>query len=104
MWFLSFLIATALAQTVNFFVQKNLVFKSNAAFGKAVPKYIMLAILLVIVSAALPAYSQAFFVNIGIGQGVAPTLANVVNIVVQVVISYPTMKFWVMPEQKEEDL
>ena len=102
--FLSFLIATALAQTVNFFVQKNLVFKSNAAFGKAVPKYIMLAILLVIVSAALPAYSQAFFVNIGIGQGVAPTLANVVNIVVQVVISYPTMKFWVMPEQKEEDL
>ena len=42
--------------------------------------------------------------NIGIGQGVAPTLANVVNIVVQVVISYPTMKFWVMPEQKEEDL
>ena len=102
--FLSFLVATAVAQTVNFFVQKNLVFKSNAAFGKAVPKYIMLAILLVIVSAALPAYSQAFFVNIGIGQGVAPTLANVVNIVVQVVISYPTMKFWVMPEQKEEDL
>lgn len=97
--FLSFLVATAFAQMVNFFVQKNLVFRSNAAFGKAVPKYILLAVILVLVSAALPAYSQAFFVNAGILQGMAPTLANVVNIVVQVVISYPAMKFWVMPEQ-----
>lgn len=97
--FLSFLVATAFAQTVNFFVQKNLVFKSNAAFGKAVPKYIILAVILVIISAALPAYSQAFFVNVGIPQGIAPTLANVVNILVQVVISFPSMKFWVMPEK-----
>lgn len=97
--FLSFLAATAAAQVVNFFVQKNLVFKSNAAFGKAVPKYICLAVVLVILSAALPAYSQAFFVNVGIPQGLAPTLANVVNIVVQVVLSFPTMKFWIMPKQ-----
>lgn len=97
--FLSFLAATALAQTVNFFVQRNLVFKSNADFGKAVPKYILLAVILVIISAALPAYSQAFFVNIGIAGGIAPTLANVENIVVQVVISFPAMKFWIMPEK-----
>lgn len=97
--FLSFLVATALAQTVNFFVQKNFVFKSNAAFGKAVPKYIFLAVILVIISAALPAYSQTFFVNIGIPGGIAPTLANVVNIIVQVVISFPAMKFWIMPEK-----
>ena len=96
--FLSFLVATAAAQTVNFFVQKNWVFKSNAAFGQAVPEYILLAVVLVIVSAALPAYSQAFFVNIGVPQGFAPTLANVVNIVVQVVISYPAMKFVIMPK------
>lgn len=96
--FLSFLVATALAQSVNFFVQKNFVFKSNAAFGKAVPKYVLLAVVLVIVSAALPAYSQAFFVQLGIPGSLAPTLANIVNIVVQVVVSYPTMKFWVMPE------
>lgn len=97
--FLSFLTATACAQTINFFVQKNLVFKSNAAFGKAVPKYIMLAVALVIISAALPAYSQAFFMGMGINPGLAPTLANIVNIVVQVLISYPMMKFWVMPEK-----
>lgn len=97
--FLSFLAATAFAQTVNFFVQKNLVFKSNAEFGKAVPKYIVLAVVLVILSAALPAYSQVFFVSLGISTALAPTLANVVNIVVQVLISYPAMKFWVMPEK-----
>ena len=96
---LSFLVATAAAQTVNFFVQKNLVFKSNAAFEKAVPKYIVLAVVLVLVSAALPAYSQSFFVNIGISEALAPTLANVLNILVQVVLSYPTMKFWIMPNK-----
>lgn len=95
--FLSFLTATACAQTVNFFVQKNLVFRSNADFGKAVPKYILLAVLLVLISAALPVYSQAVFVSVGIPQNIAPTLANVANIVVQVVISYPAMKFWIMP-------
>lgn len=98
--FLSFLAATAAAQTVNFFVQKNLVFKSNADFGKAVPKFIILAVVLVILSAALPAYSQALFVRIGVPQGLAPTLANIVNILMQVVISYPTMKFWVMPDYR----
>lgn len=96
--FLSFLVATAAAQTVNFFVQKNMVFKSNAAFGKAVPKYIVLAVVLVILSAALPAYSQAAFVSWGVPAGLAPTLANVVNIVVQVVVSFPAMKFWIMPK------
>lgn len=96
--FLSFLAATALAQTVNFFVQKNFVFRSNAAFSQAVPKYICLAVGLVIVSAALPAYSQSFFAGLGLPQSVTPTLANVVNIVVQVAVSYPAMKFWIMPE------
>ena len=96
--FLSFLIATAVAQTVNFFVQKNLVFKSNAQFGKAVPKYVLLAVALVVLSAAMPAYSQSFFVELGVAPGIAPTLATVVNILLQIVISYPAMKFWIMPE------
>lgn len=100
--FLSFLIATVLAQTVNFFVQKQFVFKSNAAFKDAIPKYIMLAIALVIISAALPAYSQKFFRDIGIGASIVPTLANALNIIVQVVISYPTMKYIVMPEKKKQ--
>lgn len=100
--FLSFLVATAAAQTVNFFVQKNLVFHSDAAFGKAVWKYAILAVVLVIVSTALPAYSQRWFAGLGISETIIPTLANILNILVQVVISYPAMKFWVMPEKKKE--
>ena len=91
-------VATAAAQAVNFYVQKNFVFRSNAAFARAVPRYICLAVVLVIVSAALPAYSQAFFKSLGLPQALIPTLANGVNIVVQVVLSYPAMKFWIMPK------
>ena len=98
--FLSFLIATATAQAVNFYVQKNFVFKSNVAFASAVSKYIILAVVLIIVSVALPAYSQQLFIQIGIPAGLTPTLANILNILVQVVLSYPTMKFWIMPKKK----
>ena len=35
----------------------------------------------------------------GISEALAPTLANVLNILVQVVLSYPTMKFWIMPNK-----
>ena len=86
------------AQTVNFFVQKNWVFRSNARFRQAVPKYILLALVLVILSAAMPAYSQSFFVGAGISPAIAPTLATVVNVLLQIVISYPAMKFWIMPQ------
>ncbi len=95
--FLSFLLATAAAQSVNFLVQKNLVFRSNADFKTAVPKYILLAVFLVIVSAALPAYSMQFFRSMGVSETLAPTLANVLNIVVQVAVSYPLMKFVILP-------
>ena len=43
-------------------------------------------------------YSQAFFKSLGLPQALIPTLANGVNIVVQVVLSYPAMKFWIMPK------
>lgn len=97
--FLSFLVATTAAQIVNFFVQKHLVFRSQAAFSQAVPKYIVMVVVLVTVSAALPGYSQSFFLGAGVPAALAPTLANVVNIAVQVAISYPTMKFWIMPKK-----
>lgn len=57
-------------------------------------------IILIIVSAALPAYSQKFFRDIGVSANFVPTLANALNIIVQVVIRYPAMKFIVMPEKK----
>lgn len=101
--FYSFLTATAAAQIVNFFVQKNLVFHSNEEFGRAAWKYLILAIILVMVSTALPAYSQGWFTAIGVLDTLAPTLANVLNIIVQVIISYPMMKFWIMPVREKQN-
>lgn len=99
--FLSFLTATAAAQTVNFFVQKKLVFKSDARFAQAAPKYLLLALLLVILSTALPAYSQQALASWGVAKALVPTLANAVNILVQVALSYPAMKFWIMPNRPQ---
>ena len=99
--FLSFLVATTAAQIVNYIVQKHLVFKSNAAFSQAVPKYVVMVIVLVIISAALPGYTQQLLIGMGVSGTFAPTIANCVNILVQVVISYPSMKFWIMPAKQK---
>jgi len=45
-------------------------------------------------------YGQTLFISMGVPEGLAPTLANIVNILMQVAISYPTMKFWVMPDNR----
>lgn len=101
--FLSFLLANVLAQTVNFFVQKNFVFKSNAEFTKAVPKFILLAVICVLIPLILTPYSSALLKSIGLPKGIVPTVANVVNIVLQVVLSFPLLKFWIMPEKSGKD-
>ncbi len=101
--FLSFLVATTAAQIVNFFVQKNLVFKSDAAFSKAVPKYVLMVVIMVIISAALPGYTQKIFIQMGIPESIVPTIANCLNILVQVCISYPSMKLWIMPSEKKDN-
>lgn len=95
--FLSFLIATTAAQIVNYIVQKKITFKSDADFASAFPKYIILVIVLIVISAALPAYSQKVLSEIGMPEQFIATVANAVNILLQVVISFPAMKFWIMP-------
>ena len=98
--FLTFLLANTAAQTVNFFVQKTFVFKSNASFGSAVPKFILLAVICVLIGILLPQYSQSFFAGLGLPTGIIPTLSTVVVVITQVIISFPLMKFWIMPEDK----
>lgn len=44
--------------------------------------------------------SKVLFISMGIPEGLAPTLANIVNILMQVIIGYPAVKFWVMPDKK----
>jgi putative flippase GtrA len=101
--FLTFLIAEIVAQTVNFFVQKNLVFKSDAGFGRSAIKYVILAALIVVVNLVLPGYVTEFCIYIlGFGSGLAATIASVVNTLLAVVVSYPLLKFWIMPEKEIE--
>ena len=94
--FLSFLLATICAQSVNFIVQKKFVFQSNSDFSNSVSKYILLTVILIIISTALPTYSQKLLSSMHVNSTMIPTIASFINILVQVIISYPAMKFWIM--------
>ncbi len=92
--FVTFLIAEVMAQVVNFFVQMKLVFKSEAAFSKSAPKYAILAAVIVIVNLILPGHVTDFCVtHLGMGTGMASTIASVVNTLLAVVVSFPLLKF-----------
>jgi putative flippase GtrA len=101
--FVTFLIAEVVAQAVNFFVQKNWVFKSNSDFSKTAPKYAVLAIVIVVVNLVLPGHVTELCVGrLGLNQGLASTIASVVNTLLAVVVSFPLLKFWIMPEDQKE--
>ena len=98
--FLTFLVAEVVAQVVNFFVQKNWVFKSNADFSKSAPKYALLAVIIVVVNLILPGHVTNFCIDkFHMGTGAASTVATVVNTLLAVLVSYPLLKFWIMPKQ-----
>jgi putative flippase GtrA len=96
--FLTFLAAEVLAQIVNFVVQMKWVFKSDSAFADAAWKYAILAVLIVVVNLVLPGYVTALCVSWGMNSGIAATVASVVNTLLAVVVSYPLLKFWIMPK------
>lgn len=96
--FITFLIAEVLAQVVNFFVQMKWVFKSDATFGEAAPKYAVLAVIIVVVNLILPGYITNFCeVTWGLGAGLSGTIASVINTLLAVIVSFPLLKFWIMP-------
>ncbi len=98
--FLTFLIAEVIAQVVNFFVQKTWVFKSDADFSKSAPKYAVLAVVIVVVNLILPGHVTNLCINnFGMNSGIASTIASVVNTLLAVVVSYPLLKFWIMPKK-----
>ncbi|WP_239512421.1 GtrA family protein [Bifidobacterium aerophilum] len=97
--FLTFLLAEVLAQVVNFFVQMKWVFKSDSSFKDAAWKYAILAVVIVVVNLVLPGYVTALCQGWGMNAGVAGTVASIVNTLLAVVVSYPLLKFWVMPKK-----
>lgn len=101
--FLTFLIAEIMAQAVNFFVQKKWVFQSDVDFGRAAIKYVILAVLIIVVNLLLPGYVTDFCIQtLGFGSGLSATIASVVNTLLAVIVSYPLLKFWIMPGKVEK--
>lgn len=98
--FLATIIAEIIAQTVNFFVQMKWVFKSDSSFKDAAWKYVVLAIIIIIISGFAPSYISAWATNAGFG-GAASTLNAVFNTLMAVIVSYPLLKFWIMPKNKK---
>lgn len=92
--FLAFLLAYVCAQIVNFIVQKKIVFGANVQLRKSLPWYIATVTVAGIISVWLPPYVIQW-VQPYIGS-FAPSLANIANIIIQVVINYPMMKFVIM--------
>lgn len=95
--FLSFLLAYICAQIVNFIVQRKFVFSATVDIKKVMPWYILTVTVAGIISVWLPPHmiklTQPWL------HGFAPTFANIVNIVLQVVINYPMMKFKIMKKE-----
>ncbi len=100
--FLAFLVSFFCAQAVNFIVQRNLVFNSNNKLGAAVPIYLLTVIIVYIICLYIPTLVlEPISAVVGNFWGV--NLTNAINILVQVVVIYPVLKFVVMkriPDQK----
>lgn len=94
--FLSFLLAYVCAQIVNYIVQRKLVFGAENDISKTLHWYILTVVVAGILSIVLPPYTTALFQGWGMSLGWAQTCANWVNIIVQVVVNYPMMKFVIM--------
>lgn len=92
--FLSFLLSYACAQTVNFIVQRKMVFNSGNKLGKAIPIYIFTVIIVYIICLYVPTLLMAPLTRLM--GGLAIYLVNCVNIIIQVIIIYPAMKFLIM--------
>ena len=95
--FLSFLLAYICAQIVNFIVQRKVVFSADIQIRKVLPWYILTVTVAGLISVWLPPYVINQLTPI-FGSW-AVTIANVINIVIQVVINYPMMKFVIMKKE-----
>ena len=92
--FLGFLVAYVCAQIVNYIVQRKLVFGATIDISKTIGWYILTVTVARIISVALPGYITPILSEY-VG-GFAATVANVINIILQVIINYPMMKFVIM--------
>ena len=98
--FLATIITEIIAQTVNFFVQMKWVFKSDASFMSAAWKYVVLSLIIIMISGFAPSYINEWAASVGV-ENYASLLTAIFNTLLAVIVSYPLLKFWIMPKSKE---
>lgn len=101
--FLAFLISFFCAQIVNFIVQRNLVFNSNNKLGAAIPIYLLTVVVVYIICLYIPTIVLEPISSL-VGKFWGMNLTNVINIMVQVAIIYPVLKFVVMKKISEKEI
>jgi len=99
--FLAFLLSFFCAQAVNFIVQRNLVFNSNNKLGSAIPIYLLTVMIVYVICLYIPTMTLKPLSNL-VGNFWGVNLTNALNIIVQVVIIYPVLKFVVMKKVPEK--
>lgn len=98
--FITFLIAETAAQVVNFFVQMKWVFNSSEDYGRAAPKYAVLAVLIVVVNLVLPGHIIDLCTQLWqLDASLASFIASSVNTGLAVLVSFPLLKYWIAPSQ-----
>ena len=98
-YFLAVEIALLIAQVINFFLQRNVTFKSNTSVVRAAVWYFIAWVIISVGAAALqglyktPIYT--FFMN-SLGSGAGTTVADIITMLINCVISfwvfYPILK------------
>ncbi len=101
--FLSFLVSFFCAQAVNFVVQRNLVFNANNKLGTAIPIYLMTVVIVYVICLYIPTLILDD-ISAVVGKFWGINLTNAINIVVQVIIIYPVLKFVVMKRIPEQNI
>ena len=61
----------------------------------------LMAVIIVVVNLVLPGYVTGLCQGWGMGAGLAGTVASVVNTLLAVIVSYPLLKFWIMPKNNK---
>lgn len=98
--FLSFLLSFLCAQAVNFVVQRKLVFASNNKLGAAIPIYLFTVMIVYVICLYIPTIVLEPISSF-VGNFWGTNLTNVINIMVQVIIIYPVLKYVVMKKIPE---
>jgi putative flippase GtrA len=99
--FISFLLSYAVAQTVNFIVQRKAVFHANNKLAWPIVVYIITLLIVYFICLYVPTIITVPLASI-FGD-FAIYVSNFVNIVIQVIIVFPVMKLIIMKQVPKEE-